>query len=613
MAEAAEARSLRPPLAPAELGVWAPLARTGVDLVVAPATPQERRVRLRPGERGWWWHDQALAPGTRYGFSIDSGPLTPDPRSRRQPDGPHEPSEAFDPGAFAWNDGDWTGLELADCVLYELHLGTFTPAGTFDAAIERLSHLVDLGVEAVSLMPVAAFPGRHGWGYDGVCPWAVHEPYGGPPGLQRFVDACHVRGLAVVLDVVYNHLGPDGNYLGRYGPYFTDRYVTPWGAAVNLDGPGSDEVRAYLLDNTLSWLADFHLDGVRLDAVHEMHDNRAITLLEELAESVDRLAEAIGRRLWVIAESDRNDPATVRRRDEGGQGLTAQWADDVHHGLHVALTGDTQGYYRDFAADNALATVLTRPFFHADSYSSFRGRTHGRGFNPADIPGWRFVASLQTHDQVGNRCAGDRLSASLSPRRLRCAAALLLTGPYTPMLFMGEEWAAGTPWQFFTDFPADGSGLADAVRQGRVAEFAAHGWPAEQVPDPQDLATLVRSRLNWSELEREPHSSVLGWYRALLALRSARVDLRDHDLAATRVGHDETTGAVLVHRGQHRVAVNLGGEPVRVPLDLPEDPRCVVLLSLDPTLAVEDGAVTLPAEGAVVIGPTRATRPPGRH
>lgn len=584
--------------APADrtFAVWAPVATRGVDLVLD-GTP----IPLRPGENGWWAATAPAAVGARYGYRIDDGPVLPDPAAIRLPDGPHGLAAVADLGAFAWTDADWAGVDLAGSVLYELHVGTFTSERTFDGAIRRLDHLVDLGVDIVEIMPVASFPGVHGWGYDGVAPWSVHEPYGGPEGLLRFVDACHARGLGVCLDVVYNHLGPDGNYLMSYGPYFTDRHHTPWGSAVNLDGPGSDEVRAYLVGNAVHWFRDYHVDALRLDAVHELHDERALTFLEELSARVEGLAADLGRTVSLIAESDRNDPRTVTPRERGGLGLDAQWADDVHHGLHVALTGETQGYYADFAAPGALPTVLTTPFFHAGTWSSFRGRTHGRPLDPETTPGSAFVAALQTHDQVGNRRVGDRLSANLSPRRLACGAALLLTSPFTPLLFMGEEWAAGTPWQYFTDHvDAD---LAEAVRAGRRAEFAAHGWSADDVPDPQDVATLAASTLDWQEPAHGHHERMLAWYKALLALRQARPDLRDPDLTAVHVEPADSPDAFVIHRGRHRVAVNLSREPVDLELHLPDE-SAVVLLAVDALTTIADGSVHLAPESAVVVGPS---------
>jgi maltooligosyltrehalose trehalohydrolase len=572
--------------------VWAPRA-DAVDLVV-----DGERTAMVGGAGGWWSAQQQLAVGARYAFALDGGEPLADPRALRLPDGPAGAAEVFDVSAFAWSDAEWPGVELSTAVIYELHIGTFTDAGTFDAAVERLDHLVGLGVDLVEVMPVASFPGRHGWGYDGVGLYAVHEPYGGPAAFQRFVDACHARGLGVCLDVVYNHLGPSENHLAKFGPYFTDRYETPWGDAVNLDGPGSDDVRAFLVDNALMWLRDFHVDALRLDAVHALHDERALTLLEELSATVDRLSDQVGRPLSLIAESDRNDPATVAPRVRGGLGLHAQWADDVHHAWHVLLTGETQGYYADFAAPGALAKGTASIFVHDGGWSSFRERSHGRPVDRATTPGWRFVVSLQTHDQVGNRATGDRLSASLDAGTLACGAALLLTAPATPMLFMGEEWGASTPWQFFTDHPDPD--LAEAVRRGRRAEFASHGWAEADVPDPQDPATVERSRLRWSEVDDGEHGRLLTWYRDLIGLRRQVRDLHDGRLDLVRVEHDVTARTVLVSRGEHRVAVNLAAQPATVSVGH----GLGVLLAWAPRhTRFEGGSLTLPPLSCAVLGP----------
>ena len=574
------------------ISVWAPSA-SRVDLVARDAgTPMTR------AERGWWTAATELGAGDRYRFSLDGGEPVADPRALRLPDGPAGEAEVFDPAAYGWTDDAWSGVELSTAVIYELHIGTFTPAGTLDAAIGRLEHLVRLGVDLVEVMPVASFPGRHGWGYDGVGLYAVHEPYGGPEAFQRLVDACHRRGLGVCLDVVYNHLGPSDNHLAEFGPYFTDRYYTPWGQAVNLDGPGSDEVRAFVVDNALMWLRDFHVDALRLDAVHALHDERAVVLLEELSTAVDTLAATVGRPLWLIAESDRNDPATVAPRAAGGLGIHAQWADDVHHAWHVLLTGEAQGYYADFAAADALSKATTGVFVHDGGWSSFRQRSHGRPVDRDEVPGWRFVVSLQTHDQVGNRAIGDRLSASLDVGLLACGAALLLTSPCTPMLFMGEEWGASTPWQFFTDHTEPG--LAEAVRRGRRSEFAAHGWSFEQVPDPQDPATVERSRLDWSEAETGEHGRLLAWYRDLIRLRRERSDLHDGRLDRVRVWHDVDARTALIRRGEHLVVVNLGSSPA----ELAVRAGAQVLLAWDPESTRVDGDVlVLPANAVAVLGP----------
>ncbi|MFK0153368.1 malto-oligosyltrehalose trehalohydrolase [Streptomyces sp. NPDC090493] len=574
--------------------VWAPQA----DRVTLHCGGDTRALGRDPQRPGWWTGEADAEDGTRYGFALDDGPVLPDPRSRRQPDGPDGPSAVVDHERHEWR-AAWPGRALPGAVLYELHVGTYTPEGTLDAAADRLGHLRELGVTHVELMPLCPFPGRHGWGYEGVSLWAVHEPYGGPASLKRFVDRAHELGLGVVLDVVHNHLGPSGNYLPAFGPYFTDAHQTPWGSAVNLDAPGSDEVRGYLLGSALAWLRDYRIDGLRLDAVHTLRDTRACHFLEELSAAVAGLAAESGRPLFLVGESDLNDPRVITPRAEHGFGLDAQWNDDFHHALHAALTGESQGYYADFARAPlaALAKTLTGGYFHDGTYSSFRGRRHGRPLDRARVAGHRLLGYTQTHDQVGNRAQGDRLSASLSPGLLACAATLSLTAPFTPMLFMGEEWAAGTPWQFFTDHTDPD--LAEAVRRGRRREFAAHGWAEEDVPDPQDPATRDRSCLDWSEPEREPHARVLAWYRRLLALRRERPDLTDPDLADTKVAYDEAARWLAFRRGDVRVAVNLGKEPAEIPLGTG---RVEVLAAWDTVAAPDpDGVLRVPGESCVVL------------
>ncbi|GEC03812.1 malto-oligosyltrehalose trehalohydrolase [Streptomyces spinoverrucosus] len=574
--------------------VWAPQAGR-VTLHCDGAT---RAMEHDPDRAGWWIVEADARDGTRYGFTVDDGPVRPDPRSRRQPDGPDGLSAVLDHGLHTWR-AEWSGRPLPGVVLYELHVGTYTREGTLDAAAERLGHLAELGITHVELMPLCPFPGRHGWGYEGVSLWAVHEPYGGPAALKRFVDRAHELGLGVVLDVVHNHLGPSGNYLPEFGPYFTDRHHTPWGVAVNLDAPGSDEVREFLIGSSLAWLRDYRIDGLRLDAVHALADARAVHFLEELSAAVDALAADSGRTLFLIAESDRNDPRLITAREEGGLGVHAQWNDDFHHALHTALTGESQGYYADFARApiSALAKTLTGGFFHDGTYSSFRGRRHGRPLDRTRVAAHRLLGYSQTHDQVGNRAQGDRLSAQLSPGLLACAAALVLTGPFTPMLFMGEEWAAGTPWQFFTDHTDPD--LAEAVRRGRRREFAAHGWAEEDVPDPQDPATRDRSCLDWSEPDSEPHARVLAWYRRLIALRHEQPDLTDPDLADIKVAHDEEARWLAFRRGDLCVAVNLAKTPAEIPLGTrPAE----VLAAWEPVGPPDgEGVLRVPGECCVVV------------
>ncbi|MHC5908703.1 malto-oligosyltrehalose trehalohydrolase [Streptomyces sp. S6] len=581
--------------------VWAPQAGR-VTLHTRPgdtdADGGTRALEPDPQRAGWWTGEADAADGTRYGFAVDDGPVLPDPRSRRQPDGPDGLSAVVDQGAYAWR-VPWPGRALQGAVLYELHVGTFTPEGTLDGAADRLGHLAALGVTHVELMPLCPFPGTHGWGYEGVSLWAVHEPYGGPEALKRFVDRAHELGIGVVLDVVHNHLGPSGNHLPAFGPYFTDTHHTPWGAAVNLDAAGSDEVRSFLLGSALAWLRDFRLDGLRLDAVHALRDTRAYPFLEELSAAVDVLAAESDRPLFLIAESDLNDPRVIAPRERHGLGVHAQWNDDFHHALHCALTGESQGYYADFARAPlaALAKTLTGGFFHDGTYSTFRGRRHGRPLDRSRTAAHRLLGYSQTHDQIGNRAQGDRLSASLSPGLLACAAALTLTGPFTPMLFMGEEWAASTPWQFFTDHTDPE--LAEAVRRGRRREFAAHGWAEEDIPDPQSPATRDRSCLNWPEREKEPHARVLSWYRALIALRHTHPDLTDPDLTDLHIAFDETARWLAFRRGDVRVAVNLATAPADIPLG-PRPAR--VLASWGPAEPPgADGLLRVPGESCTVL------------
>ena len=568
------------------LRVWAPLA----DLVEIDSNG--RRAPMTPQCGDWWTGELDGGPGTDYAFVLDGGDPRPDPRSAWQPQGVHGPSRVVDHDAFAWTDATWRGTPLAGSVLYELHVGTFTAEGTFDAAIERLDHLVGLGISAIELLPCNAYAGRWGWGYDGVAWFAVHEAYGGPEGLKRLVDACHARGLGVVMDVVYNHLGPAGNYLSEFGPYLTQEHTTPWGSAVNLDRSGSDEVRRYLLDNALMWLRDYHVDALRIDAVHALVDERATHLLEELTTEVEALGAQLRKPLFLIAESDLNDPRMVTSRLTGGLGLDGQWTDDVHHALHATLTGETFGYYGDFEGLDVVAKVLSAAFFHDGRYSSFRERHHGRPV-PATVPGHRFVVYLQDHDQVGNRATGDRISATLSDGLLKVGAALVLTSPFTPMLWMGEEWGATTPWQFFSDHEGD---LGEAVRRGRRAEFASHGWSTDEIPDPQAESTFRDSTLDWSELDGARHAVLLAWHRDLIALRRSRVELSDGRRDLVQTSYDDAQRWLVVRRGAVAVVANLSTERRTVPCE-----GRSVLLASEPGISCGDGVLDLPGESVAVV------------
>ena len=510
---------------------------------------------------GWWRASADCRPDARYGFELDGDPaLLPDPRSPRQPDGVHGLSQLWDPGAVGWTDARWAGRTVEGAVIYELHIGTFTPQGTFDAAIAKLDYLADLGVDFVELMPVNAFDGGHGWGYDGVLWFAVHEPYGGPDGLARMVDACHARGMGLLIDFVFNHFGPSGNCLPRFAPYLSS-VASPWGEGVNLGAPGSDEVRRYVLDCALRWMRDFHADGLRLDAVHALDDSTAIHILEELAAQTDELSAELGRPLSLVAESDLNDPRLITRRDRGGYGLAAQWNDDIHHAIHAAITGERQGYYVDFGSMATLADGLRRGYVHAGSYSAYRERRHGRPLDTAGIPATRLVAYTCNHDQIGNRAAGDRPSQYLDLGQLAIKAALVLGSPYTAMLFMGEEWGCTQPFQYFTSH--SDAKVARATVEGRRSEFASHGWDPADVPDPQDAGTFLRSKLDWAQADRTEHARLRHFYRELIRLRRT-ADLADPWLGHLRIDFDEDHRWIVMHRGSLAFACNMGPEPVSV-------------------------------------------------
>ncbi|MCH1865403.1 malto-oligosyltrehalose trehalohydrolase [Nocardioides sp. CFH 31398] len=574
--------------------VWAPEAER-VDLVVA-----DQVVPMRGLDGGWWTPDGAVPDGeVDYGYRLDGAEtVLPDPRSRRQPDGVHGRSRTFDPTAFAWTDQAWTGRQLAGSVVYELHVGTFTPEGTLDAALGKLDHLVSIGVDLVELMPVNSFDGTHNWGYDGVGWFAVDETYGGPAAYQRFVDGCHAAGLGVVQDVVYNHLGPSGNYLPAFGPYLTEGRNT-WGDQVNLDQVGSEEVRRYVLDDVAMWLDDYHVDGLRLDAVHALVDSSPVHLLEEMAVEVAALSAAQRRPLTLIAESDLNDTRMVTPREGGGRGIDAQWSDDFHHAVHVALTGETHGYYADFAPLSALAKVCEKGFFHDGTYSSFREADHGRPVDVEHMPAWRLVVCSSNHDQVGNRARGDRPSdpepGHLDDDRLVMAAMLVMAGPFTPMLFMGEEWAAATPFAFFTSHTDPE--IAEATRTGRIEEFAKMGWDPDTVPDPQDPQTFAASRLDWSEPEGGRHAVVLDAYRRLAQLRRTVPALTDPDLRAVRATADDDARVFVLRRGDVTLVLNLGDAAY----DHGLDGAAEVLLATPTAPTLDGGVLRLPAgSGALV-------------
>ncbi len=522
--------------------VWAPFSPT-VGLVLLREGDAEQAVAMAHEHHGYHVATvDGLIPDTRYRFRLEGGEF-PDPASRSQPEGVHGPSTLVDLPAWEWNDQGWTGPPLEAFVIYELHVGTFTPEGTFDSVVPQLDELCDLGVTAIELMPVAQFPGWRNWGYDGVFPYAVQDSYGGPDGLRRLVGECHTRGLAVVLDVVYNHVGPEGNHLGNFGPYFTDRYRAPWGPALNFDGPGSDEVRRYFIENAVQWLEDFHVDALRIDAIHGIVDTSARPFLLELAEAVDDRAERLGRRLHLIAESDLGAVRVIRPRELGGFGFSAQWTDDFHHSLHALLTGERAGYYADFGSLGHLGKAYMQGFAYTGQYSPSRDRRHGSP--TAGIPAKRFIVYAQNHDHVGNRMLGERLSSLVSYERLKLAAGVLLLSPFIPLLFMGEEYGEAAPFQYFVSH--SDPGLVEAVRAGRREEFAAFGWAGDP-PDPQDEQTFLRSKLH-RETRREGHHRVL-WdlYRELLLLRRERPSLANLSKADVTAWPDEQTGVLVVLR-----------------------------------------------------------------
>lgn len=528
--------------------------------------PRDRTLPMKKTATGY--HEvvaDECGEGTRYFFKPDQGDERPDPASRFQPEGVHGPSEVIGRD-FDWSDGGWKGIELNELVIYELHVGTFTEEGTFDAMIPKLDHLKELGITAVELLPVAQFPGARNWGYDGTYVSAVQNSYGGPRALKRLVDACHQRGMAILLDVVYNHLGPEGNYLGEYGPYFTDRYKTPWGLALNFDGPHSGDVRWYFIHSALQFIDEFHFDGLRVDAVHAIVDHSAEPFLQDLCEAVRTRAQELGRHVWTIAESDLNDPRVISPKEDFGLGFDTQWADDFHHSLHTLLTGEQDGYYQGFPPRvSNLARVLKTGFLYVGQHSAYRGRKYG--LRPKTRNGAQFVISAQNHDQVGNRMTGERITSLVSPAQARLSAAALILSPFVPMLFMGEEYGETAPFQYFTSHSDEA--LIEAVRKGRAEEFEGFAWSGEP-PDPHDEETFVRSRLDWSLLDREEHRSMLELYRGLLAVRRNHPALARLDLDAIETHADDELHLLAVRRwseNEEALAIfHFGDRPVSTEL-----------------------------------------------
>jgi maltooligosyltrehalose trehalohydrolase len=555
--------------------VWAPKS-SQVTLVI---DPEGRRteIPMKADAYGYFVHRESnVAEGLRYAFKLDDGQEYPDPASRWQPDGVNRPSAVFFPDDYAWHDAAWRGVPREDLVIYELHVGTFTPEGTFDAIIPRLPQLASLGVTALEIMPVAQFSGARNWGYDGVHPYAVQNSYGGPRALQRLVDAAHQAGLAVLLDVVYNHIGPEGNYLGKFGWYFTEHYRTPWGDAINFDGPSSDAVRQFVIDNARMWVRDFHLDGLRLDAVDAIYDLSARHILEELQAAVQREAAEQGRTVHVIAESDLNDVRLTDPVRQGGYGLDAAWNDDFHHSLHSLLTGEQDGYYMDFGQPEHLAKTFNEAFVYDGSFSRFRKRRHGNCVGDRDRT--QFVVCIQNHDQIGNRATGDRLTTLVPPAANRLACGLLLLSPYVPLLYMGEEYGETRPFPFFCSFSDEA--LVEAVRAGRRAEFAAleFTWGTE-LPDAQDPATFASAKLQWNWPDGSEHALRRRLYEDLLRARRRWPPLRNRQHTTARLlepgfgriekaDGDQPAPLLLIERGTGRSLIacaNLTAEPQQLP------------------------------------------------
>ncbi len=571
-----------------EIRVWAPKPqRIGLQL-------DHHRLPMRPAENGWWQieHD-SIFPGVDYAFFLDDAGPFPDPRSQFQPHGVHGPSRVVDHRSFRWTTERWQPPPLSSAVVYELHVGAFTREGTFLSAIERLDHLKVLGITHVELMPVQEFSGKWGWGYDGVDLYAPHHAYGSPDDLKRFVDAAHTRDLAVLLDVVYNHLGPAGNYLDRFAPYFMKRYSTPWGPAINLDDAGSCEVRRFLCDNAIMWMRDYRFDGLRIDAIHAIHDSSAIHFLAQLSREVDELEAHLGRSLVLIAESDLNDPRVVTPRPAGGLGIDAQWSDDFHHALHSVLTGERSGYFADFGSLAQLAKALTNAYVYDGRFSAYRRAIHGA--KPRNLDGWRFLGYLQNHDQIGNRPAGERASQLMSLGRLKIGVALLFCSPFIPMLFQGEEFMASSPFPYFTQH--EDPDLARAVSEGRRREFASFEWNPESIPDPQDPMTFRRAKLDWTEPDREPHQSILAFYKRLIDLRRTFPELTDGSFDRVDVRFDERQEWIILRRGRIAVLANLSdaAQKLRVPL------RSTPLISSESEFPVPSGEFVMAPDSLLIV------------
>lgn len=551
-----------------EFRVWAPfLKNASVEII----RPEKRKLSMEEGERGYWKvRIDDVAPGSLYYYELDGEERRPDPASEFQPKGVHGPSQVVDHNSFDWEDEDWSNIPLERMIIYELHVGTFTPEGTFESIIPRLDSLNDLGVNAIEIMPVGQFPGERNWGYDGTYPYAVQNSYGGPSGLKKFVNVCHERKISVILDVVYNHLGPEGNYLRDYGPYFTDKYRTPWGDAVNFDGKYSDEVRNFFIENTLHWFGSYHIDALRIDAVHAIHDMSAKPFLRELSEAVHEYSRREDRKFYLIAESDLNDVKIVNPPKLGGFGFDAQWCDDFHHSLHALLTGEEKGYYVDYGETEHLVKALREGFVYSWDYSEYRKRRFGS--SSENVPGYKFMVFSQNHDQVGNRMLGERLSELVSFEALKLAAAMVLVSPYVPLLFMGEEYGERSPFLYFVSY--SDQELIEAVRGGRKKEFDEFEWRGEP-PDPQSPETFHRSKLEWEMREEGKRRALLNFYRLLIKLRKEITALSGLDKEKLDASTMEGKNLLLLRRwddeDQVFCAMNFDKTREKFRIDLPDD------------------------------------------
>jgi maltooligosyltrehalose trehalohydrolase len=572
-----------------DFSIWAPLAGQAEMVVNGKSYP------MKKDAKGWWHrtHDTG-SDHCDYSFCIDGSKPVPDPRSLFQPEGVHGPSRVYDHSHFTWEDAGFHPLSLSSAIVYELHTGTFTEEGTFEGCIKKLDYLKDLGITHIEIMPVAEFSGTRGWGYDGVDLFAPHHVYGGPAGLKQLINECHKKDIAVILDVVYNHLGPEGNYLHLYGPYFTDKYKTPWGDAVNLDGPYSNEVRQYIVDNAFMWFRHYHVDGLRIDAIHSLHDMSAVHLLEELAEKIRELESVMNKDLVLIVESDLNDPRFVASREFGGCGIDAQWNDDFHHALHTILTGEQDGYYSDFGSVADLAKAFSDVYVYTGQYSNFRKRNHGREIKA--LAGNKFVVYSQDHDQIGNRARGDRLSSLVNPVSLKIAAALVLASPFVPMLFQGEEWGASSPFLYFTDHQDHDLGIA--VQRGRQEEFSEFGWDPHDIPDPQDAETFLLSKLKWEERKEDPHREILNWYKTLISLRKKHSALSCCDCTAMKTDYSEENKWICIKKRNLCIVCSFSPSSRTIPLT---NRDAEILLSSSEEIRVDNDSVEMPGPGVVII------------